>query len=68
VPDNIVSIDYHQCQPEQCNKGNCLAATACPLNIIDQEEPFDYPMAKPSPCKGCASCAAACPFNAIAIK
>ncbi len=68
MPDNIVTINYRQCQPEQCNKGSCLAAAACPLKIIGQEEPFDYPMAKPSPCRGCASCAAACPFKAITIK
>jgi len=56
MPNTIVTLNYHKCRPDLCNKGFCAAAPACPLHIIKQEEPFDFPMANPTHCKGCARC------------
>ncbi len=67
MPNTIVTLNYHKCRPDLCNKGFCAAAPACPLHIIKQEEPFDFPMANPTHCKGCARCVAVCPYKAIEL-
>jgi len=63
----LVALDYQKCRPDRCNKGYCIAASSCPLGIIRQEEPYDYPMAYPSACKGCSKCVSACPQKAISL-
>lgn len=63
----MVTLNYYKCSPGLCGNGSCAAAPACPLHIIKQEEPFDFPMANPSNCRGCAKCVAACPYRAISL-
>ena len=65
MPNTLITLDYHKCRPDLCNHGYCLAAPSCPLGIIQQEEPYGFPMAKSSVCRGCAKCIAACPLQAI---
>ena len=64
----ILLLDYEKCKPEQCNNGTCMAVLACPLNILEQEEPYDRPMRLSSVCKGCMACVKACPFDAVDLE
>jgi translation initiation factor RLI1 len=65
LSNHLINLDYYKCRPDLCNKGVCAAASVCPLKLIIQEEPFDYPMAYPFVCKGCSKCVSACPLEAI---
>jgi translation initiation factor RLI1 len=67
MPNKLIVLDYYKCRPNLCNNGCCVAAPSCPLGIIRQEEPYDFPMANPSVCKGCAKCVTACPLEAISL-
>jgi translation initiation factor RLI1 len=67
MPNTLVSLDYSKCRPDLCNNGICIAVAECQLKVIGQEEKFDFPMANPSLCKGCAKCTAACPYGAISL-
>lgn len=67
MPNTMFVLDYHKCHPDQCNNGACVAAPVCPAKLIKQEEPYGFPMAISSICKGCAKCVTACPFGAISI-
>ncbi|HEY91394.1 MAG TPA: 4Fe-4S binding protein [Dehalococcoidia bacterium] len=68
MPRKIALVDFPKCHPEQCSDdGLCPAAAACPHKLIKQEKPGDIPMTDPSVCRGCATCAQACPFKAIKV-
>jgi translation initiation factor RLI1 len=65
VPKKMSVVDYKKCQPEQCDKGICLAVLACPNEVLKQEAPYEMPDPNPSMCVGCGLCAQACPLKAI---
>jgi translation initiation factor RLI1 len=67
MPGKKALVNYNKCHPEECDRGICVAALACPRKILTQEAPFESPMTDPSPCKGCADCALACPHKAIEV-
>jgi translation initiation factor RLI1 len=67
MPNTMVSLNYEKCKPDNCTGGICIAASACPLKLINQEEPFEPPMANSTLCKGCAKCISACPQQAISL-
>jgi translation initiation factor RLI1 len=60
-------VDYNRCQPEKCENGICAAAKACPLKLLQQEVPYDIPMADPFSCRACGDCTRACPAKAIIL-
>jgi len=67
MPRKRSMVDYSKCQPEKCKDGICLAAQACPHNVMTQEEPYEMPDVNPAMCVGCALCAQACPLHAIHV-
>jgi translation initiation factor RLI1 len=62
MPKPRAMVDYRKCQPEECDEGICLAASACPKGIVSQEVPHEMPDLSPDVCVGCGICAQACPF------
>jgi translation initiation factor RLI1 len=60
-------VDFRRCEPESCNRGECVAVAACPRKLLVQEAPYEAPMTNPSICKGCGDCVRACPLKAIMI-
>ena len=58
-------IDSSRC--ERCK--DCLAATACPHNLIEQESHGEIPIHwSRTMCVGCGKCVAACSSGAISIE
>lgn len=69
MPKPRAVVDFSKCMPEKCDRGICVATSACELKVLKQRDPYDPPMLKsPDLCLGCGDCAEACPFNAIWIK
>jgi NAD-dependent dihydropyrimidine dehydrogenase PreA subunit len=64
VPKQMVAVDYHRCQPEECDGGVCLAGLACPQKVLKQPAPYEMPEPV-AMCVGCGTCAQACPAKAI---
>ena len=67
MPKQMAMLDYERCQPEKCDKGICLAVSACPNNILKQEAPYEMPDLDPAMCVGCGLCAQACPLKAVRL-
>ncbi|KPK24177.1 MAG: hypothetical protein AMJ70_02535 [Dehalococcoidia bacterium SG8_51_3] len=67
MPNKMALVVFDKCQPEKCQKGNCLALAACPHKLIKQEAPYHKPMFHPSICQGCGDCARACPLKAVQV-
>jgi translation initiation factor RLI1 len=65
VPKQMVMVDYRKCQPEKCDEGICLAASACLNGVLSQEALHEMPDLNPALCVGCGLCAQACPFKAV---
>ena len=60
-------IDYNKCRPEKCHEGVCAAALACPLKLLQQDNPYAVPMPDPFSCRACGDCVRACPQKAIQL-
>lgn len=67
MPKKTVVVDYHACDPEQCEDGICRAALLCERKVLTQESPHEMPDTKASMCLSCAECVQACPMNAICV-
>jgi len=67
MPKQMAMVDYTICQPENCDKGICLAVLACPNKVLKQEAPYEMPDPNPTMCVGCGLCAQACPLKAIRV-
>ena len=67
MPKKMAVVDYHQCLPEKCLNGVCLAVLACPKKILSQEDPYEMPDPLPTMCLGCAKCVQACPLKAVLL-
>lgn len=65
MPKKTALVNYNKCRPQQCDSGICKAVLACPHKLLKQEAPFETPMPDPSICRGCGTCALACPLKAI---
>lgn len=65
MPKQMAMVDYARCQPEACEQGVCLAALACPRQVLTQEATFEMPDVHPSVCVGCALCVQSCPLGAV---
>ncbi len=63
----LALVDYSRCDPEKCGGGVCAAVLACPRKLLDQEAPYEAPMADALPCRGCGDCARTCPLKAIKV-
>ena len=68
MPGRMALVNYHICQPDQCDSGVCKATSQCPLKVPRQEAPYAIPMAGPFACKGCGACVRACTLKAISIE
>ena len=44
MPGKMALVNYHQCHPEECDKGICVAALACSHKLLKQEAPYEIPM------------------------
>ena len=60
-------VDYNKCHPEECDNGVCAAAQACTLNLLQQDAPYEMPMADPFSCRACGDCVRTCPLKAIKL-
>jgi len=67
MPRKTVVVDYHACDPEQCDHGICQAALKCDRKVLTQETHHEMPDTKASMCLGCADCVQACPVDAIRV-
>ncbi len=67
MPGKMALVAFDKCHPELCDSGLCAAAQACPHHLLKQEAPNEIPMTNPSLCRGCGTCARACPAKAIKI-
>jgi len=67
MPGKMALVNFHQCHPEKCDKGICVAALACSHKTLKQESPYEIPMTDPFLCRGCGDCVRACPLRAIEI-
>ena len=67
MPSKMALVDFDKCNPELCDSGLCAASQACPQKLLKQEAPGEIPMTDPSLCRGCGTCARACPAKAIRI-
>ncbi len=66
-----LKINYDACRPYKCdsNRGLCKAVSACPHDILIQEEPGDPPMLLSAKmCVGCGDCVAKCPFDVLEVQ
>ncbi len=64
----ISLVDYSLCHPDQCDRGICKAALACPYKILKQEAPFEIPDLNQAMCMGCSECETTCPLKAIRVE
>ena len=67
MPSKMVLVNYHQCNPGECDSGICTAVLACSHKLLKQEVPYEIPMVEPSICQGCWDCVRVCPLKAIEI-
>lgn len=67
MPKKIIVVDYHACDPEQCENGICMAALVCKKKVLTQEAPYAMPDTKASRCLSCSLCMQACPKGAIHV-
>jgi translation initiation factor RLI1 len=67
LPSKMALVAFDKCHPEDCESGLCAAAKACPHKLLKQEAPGEIPMTNPALCRGCGTCARACPAKAIKI-
>jgi len=65
MPKQMAMLDYSRCHPEKCEKGVCLAASACPNGVLSQEALHEMPDLNPAMCVGCGICVLDCPFKAV---
>jgi translation initiation factor RLI1 len=65
MPKPRALLDYRKCHPEKCEKGICLAASACLNGVLSQKALHEMPDLSPAMCVGCGICAQACPFKAV---
>jgi len=66
MPKKAAALDYEKCRPDKCGNGVCLASLECERGSLVQSSPNEPPEINPGRwCRGCAKCAAACPFKAI---
>ena len=63
----MAMVDYNRCNPKECDKGICAAAQACELKLLQQDTPYEMPMADPFSCRACGDCQRACPLKAIKL-
>lgn len=67
-PKVKITIDYKKCDPKRCNNGICSALLACPIKLIKQIEPYDYPYPLDGFCQECGKCVESCLLEAIKMK
>jgi len=67
MPGKMALVNFHQCHPEKCDNGICVAALACSHKVLKQESSYEIPMTDPFLCRGCGDCVRACPLKAIKI-
>jgi Fe-S-cluster-containing hydrogenase component 2 len=68
MPKKTVVVDYHACDPNQCENGICKAALVCERKVLTQEAPYEMPDAKASMCLSCSLCVLECPKSAIHVQ
>ena len=66
-PKVKITIDYKVCDPKKCDKGICIALLACPVKLIKQIEPYDYPYPVAGFCQECGKCSDACLSKAVSM-
>jgi translation initiation factor RLI1 len=67
VARKLALIDFPKCRPADCKDGICVAAEACPRNLLKQENAAEIPVPDPALCRGCADCVRACPMKAVKL-
>jgi Fe-S-cluster-containing hydrogenase component 2 len=67
MPKKTIVVDYHACDPEQCENGICKAALVCKKKVLTQETPYEMPATKASMCLSCSLWMQACPKGAIHV-
>lgn len=65
MPRLIAVIDYGRCDPQKCDGGICVAASACPNRVLKQAGRCEIPSPNGAMCVGCGVCTRACPLKAI---
>jgi ferredoxin len=66
-PKVKITIDYNKCNPKRCGQGVCAALLECPIKLIKQIEPYDYPYPVAGFCQECGKCTEACLLEAISM-
>ena len=66
-PKVKIIIDYKRCDPKRCDRGVCAALLDCPIKLIKQIEPYDYPYPIAGSCQECGKCSEASLLKAISM-
>jgi len=64
----VALIHPDLCQPEQCERGRCIARRECPTKAIIQLDPGEAPQVDSALCRGCSDCLSVCPARAITLE
>jgi len=67
MPKKTIVLDYHACDPEQCENGICMAVLICKKRVLTQDEPYGIPDTNASMYLGCSLCVQACPKDALHV-